>query len=252
MKLVIVESPAKAKTIKKYLGKDYEVIASKGHVVDLPKSDIGIDFENDFKPTYVIKNAKSLAEIKKEYKNASSLILAMDQDREGEAIAWHIARELKLVDDKGKKTKKKSDLSRIVFTEITKEAIQNAANNPRELDMDLVNAQQARRVLDRIVGYKLSPLLWKKLMFGLSAGRVQSVALRLIVDRETEREKFNKEEFWNFFSYLSKEHSQKTTKVIINHFNPDATLEEKDVDEPSDFKFSLSKINLVPKKITFS
>ena len=250
MKLVIVESPAKAKTIKKYLGKDYEVIASKGHVVDLPKSDIGIDFENNFKPTYVVKNAKSLKEIKKEYKNASSLILAMDQDREGEAIAWHIARELKLVNDEGKKTKKKSDLSRIVFTEITKEAIQNAANNPRELDMNLVNAQQARRVLDRIVGYKLSPLLWKKLMFGLSAGRVQSVALRLIVDRETEREKFNKEEFWNFFSYLSKEFTQKVPKILIKHFNPEVTEEDKSTDESTDFKFSLAKINEKVFKLT--
>lgn len=251
MKLVIVESPAKAKTIKKYLGKGYEVIASKGHVVDLPKSDIGIDFENNFKPTYVVKNAKSLNEIKKEYKNSSSLILAMDQDREGEAIAWHIARQLKLIDVNGKKLKKNADLSRIVFTEITKEAIQNAANNPREIDMNLVNAQQARRVLDRIVGYKLSPLLWRKLMFGLSAGRVQSVALRLIVDREEEREKFNKEEYWNFDSYLSKETSKKRLVITIKHFDPDKALsQEETIADQDNYKFSLVKINEKVVKLT--
>jgi len=247
LKLVIVESPAKAKTIKKYLGKGYEVIASKGHVVDLPKSDIGIDFEHDFKPTYVIKNEKSLKEIKKYFKESDSLILAMDQDREGEAIAWHIARQLKLVDDKGKKTKKASDLSRIVFTEITKEAIQNAAKSPRDLDMNLVNAQQARRVLDRIVGYKLSPLLWKKLMFGLSAGRVQSVALRLIVDRETERDGFKKDEYWNFFSYLANENQDKTI-INIKKYDPEKLTVEEDINE-SVYKFTLTKFKDKPIKL---
>jgi DNA topoisomerase-1 len=251
MKLVIVESPAKAKTIKKYLGKDYEVIASKGHIVDLPKSEIGIDFEHNYKPTYVVKNAKSLKEIKKDFKNASSLILAMDQDREGEAIAWHIARELKLINDEGKKSKKKVEFYRIVFTEITKEAIQKAAQNPREIDMDLVNAQQARRVLDRIVGYKLSPLLWKKLMFGLSAGRVQSVALRLIVDRESEREQFIKDEFWNFFSHLTKESSSKKPIINIKHFDPDKVISQELTTEVSDdYKFSLVKINERPVKLS--
>ena len=251
MKLVIVESPAKAKTIKKYLGKGYEVIASKGHIVDLPKSDIGIDFENKFKPTYEVKNAKALKEIKQNVKNAESLILAMDQDREGEAIAWHIARQLKMVKDNGDKLPKKIPLSRIVFTEITQNAIQAAVQKPRDLDMDLVNAQQARRVLDRIVGYKLSPLLWKKLMFGLSAGRVQSVALRLIVDRETERDKFKPEEYWNFFSYLNKSDEKKTIKIeikkqeVIKEDMKLANLMQEKVDEVNNdlLKFTLNKIN---------
>jgi len=251
MKLVIVESPAKAKTIKKYLGKGYEVIASKGHIVDLPKSDIGIDFENNFKPTYEIKNAKSLKEIKKNFKQAECLILAMDQDREGEAIAWHIARQFKLIKDSGEKTQKKIPFFRIVFTEITQNAIQEAIKIPRDIDMNLVNAQQARRILDRIVGYKLSPLLWKKLMFGLSAGRVQSVALRLIVDRETERDKFQPQEYWNFFSNLNKKNSSKDVQIIIKKeeiskegVEKDEVQEESIRDKRLDLlKFCLIKID---------
>jgi len=217
MNLVIVESPAKAKTIEKYLGKNYRVLASKGHVVDLPKSDLGIDLEHDFKPTYIVKNQVSLDAIKKAAKSADTLILAVDPDREGEAIGWHIARQLKLIKDNGTLVvKPKHKLERIVFTEITKEAIQSAVAHPRSIDINLVNAQQTRRILDRIVGYKLSPLLWKKLMFGLSAGRVQSVALRLIVERELEREAFNAEEYWNLFALLEQKEFSEQIKVILN------------------------------------
>ncbi|MEI7579157.1 MAG: type I DNA topoisomerase [bacterium] len=197
MQLVIVESPAKAKTIEKYLGKGYQVIASKGHVVDLPKSELGVDLEKNFKPKYIVSKEKALQDIKKAYVGKTGLILAVDPDREGEAIGWHIARELKLITEKGKLKKADTKLSRIVFTEITKEAVQAALANPRKIDINLVDAQQARRVLDRIVGYKLSPLLWKKIRYGLSAGRVQSVALKLIVDREAERNIFKPDEYWD-------------------------------------------------------
>jgi DNA topoisomerase I len=202
MKLVVVESPAKAKTIEKYLGKGYRVIASKGHVIDLPQSELGIDIENKFKPKYVTKNKASLDNIKKEFKNADELILAVDPDREGEAIGWHIARALKIIKSNGQKASADKPLSRIVFTEITKDAVNLAVKNPRQIDMNLVNAQQTRRILDRLVGYQLSPLLWKKMMYGLSAGRVQSVALRLVVEKELEREAFKSEEYWNLFSLL--------------------------------------------------
>lgn len=197
MNLVIVESPAKAKTIEKYLGKGYKVKASKGHVVDLPKSGLGVDTEKDFEPTYVVTKNEVVKDLKKDLKLADSLILAVDPDREGEAIGWHLARELGVIDSAGRHKKGKVDLKRIVFTEITENAVQEAIKAPRSIDMDLVNAQQARRVLDRLVGYKLSPLLWKKIRFGLSAGRVQSVAVKLIVDREQERNDFKPEEYWS-------------------------------------------------------
>lgn len=181
--LVIVESPAKAKTIEGYLGKDYKVASSMGHIRDLPKGNINIDVEKDFEPTYEISPDKKdiIKELKKLAKDSSLVYLASDEDREGEAISWHLKEALDLDD---KKTR------RIVFTEITKKAILNAIENPRGIDIDLVNAQQARRVLDRLVGYELSPILWKKIKTGLSAGRVQSVAVRLIVEREREIEKF--------------------------------------------------------------
>jgi len=189
--LVIVESPAKSKTISKFLGKDYKVMASMGHVRDLPKSDMGIDMENGFKPRYGVSPDKKevIRKLKAEVKSGTTVWIATDEDREGEAIGWHLTEALKI-------DPKKNPTHRIVFHEITKTAIQKAVENPRELNQDLVNAQQARRVLDRLVGYELSPLLWKKVRYGLSAGRVQSVAVRLVVEREREIRNFKPEEFW--------------------------------------------------------
>lgn len=191
-KLVIVESPTKAKTISKFLGKDFKVESSFGHIRDLPKSKIGVDIENDFKPTYVIptKSKKRVAELKKLAEKTDEVYFATDEDREGEAISWHLAHILKVPVDKSK---------RITFHEITEEAIKDSLKHPRKIDINLVDAQQARRVLDRLVGYKLSPLLWKKVAKGLSAGRVQSVAVRLIVEKEEEIKKFQQEEYWEIF-----------------------------------------------------
>ncbi len=188
--LVIVESPSKAKTIQKYLGKDYEVMASVGHVRDLPKSRIGIDIENGFKPNYIVMSDKKelLKELKAAAKKSDYVYLATDPDREGEAIAWHLATLLDL---------DMNDENRVAFNEITKSGVAAGMKSPHKINHDLVDAQQARRVLDRIVGYKLSPFLWKKVKSGLSAGRVQSVALKLIVDREKEIEAFKPQEFWS-------------------------------------------------------
>ncbi len=246
MNLVVVESPSKAKTINKYLGKEYLVKASKGHIIDLPKSTLGIDVENNFKPQYEIKNAKSLAEIKKAFKSADKLILAVDLDREGEAIGWHIAKELKLVNDEGKKIGKKP-IERIVFHEISKDAIQDALNSPRAIDINLVNSQQARRLLDRIVGYKLSPLLWKKISFGLSAGRVQSVAVRLIVEREEERNKFKADEYWTIEANLAKK-KHDTVSIKYQKSSKEVVKEGSKQDENVQLKqelipFNLSKID---------
>ena len=193
--LVIVESPTKAKTIEKFLGDGYKVQASNGHLIDLPKSKMGVDVENDFEPNYIVIRGRSsiLNGLKKEAKSSQRVYLATDPDREGEAISWHIANALGM-DPK--------DSCRIEFHEITKSAIQHAIKNPRPVDMDRVNAQQARRVLDRLVGYKLSPLLWNKIRRGLSAGRVQSVAVRLIVDRENEIREFKPREFWTITALL--------------------------------------------------
>ena len=195
MKLILVESPTKSKTLQKFLGPEYIVRASMGHVRDLPKSKMGVDVEHGFKPTYEIpvKAKKVIAELKDAQKHATEVILASDEDREGEAISWHLIEALGL-----KKAK------RIVFHEITKPAILNALKSPRELDMNLVDAQQARRVLDRLVGYELSPFLWRKIRYGLSAGRVQSVAVRLVVEREREIQKFKKEEYWTIEADLQK------------------------------------------------
>ena len=200
--LIIVESPAKSKTIKKFLGKNYEVVASNGHVRDMPKSQMGVDFENDFEPKYITIRGKGelLASLRKEVKKADKIYLATDPDREGEAISWHLCHALKL---DPKKT------SRITFNEITKTAVQKAIKEPRNIDLNTVDAQQARRVLDRIVGYKISPILWKKVKRGLSAGRVQSVAVKLIVDRENEIENFIPEEYWNIYADLKDEKSKK-------------------------------------------
>ncbi len=200
--LIIVESPAKSKTIKKFLGSNYMVVASNGHVRDLPKSQMGVDFENDFEPKYITIRGKGelLATLRKEVKKADKVYLATDPDREGEAISWHLLHALKL---DPKKTR------RITFNEITKNAVRQAIKQSREIDMDLVDAQQARRVLDRMVGYSISPLLWQKVKRGLSAGRVQSVALRIIADREAEIDAFIPSEYWSLEASFAVKGSKK-------------------------------------------
>ena len=202
-KLIIVESPAKANTIKKFLGGNVKVIASMGHIRDLPKSTLGVDTENDFEPNYINIRGKGdlIKSLKKEAKKAKKVYLATDPDREGEAIAWHLAHILEIPEE---------DISRVTFNEITKTAVQKSIKEPRKIDSNLVDAQQARRILDRIVGYKMSPVLWKKVRRGLSAGRVQSVAVKLIVDREEEIEKFIPEEYWNIYALLSTKNTNKS------------------------------------------
>ncbi len=207
MKIIIVESPTKAKTITNFLGPKYKVLSSYGHVRDLPKSTLGIDIENDFKPKYIIptKARKNLNILKKEVEKADLVILATDEDREGEAIAWHLAQAMKL----------KDNYERIVFHEITKKAIEKALDNPRKINIDLVDAQQARRILDRLVGYKLSPFLWKKVARGLSAGRVQSIAVRLVAEREKEIEDFISQEYWTIVAKLLKLKAQNAFEAIL-------------------------------------
>ena len=201
-KLIIVESPAKANTIKKFLGGSTKVVASMGHIRDLPKSKLGVDIENDFEPEYINIRGKGdlIKSLKKDAKQAKKVYIATDPDREGEAIAWHLATILN--DEKDK-------ITRVTFNEITKGAVQKAIKEPRDIDINLVDAQQARRVLDRIVGYKISPILWKKVRRGLSAGRVQSVAVKLIVDREEEIQKFIPEEYWNVYANLEELETKK-------------------------------------------
>ncbi len=206
-KLVIVESPAKAKTIGKILGRTYKVVASVGHIRDLPKSTLGIDIENNFEPKYINIRGKGpiINELRKEAKKADKIYLATDPDREGEAISWHLAHILKIdIEDK----------VRVEFNEITKEAVKSAIKQPRKLDIDLVDAQQARRILDRLVGYKISPLLWKKIRKGLSAGRVQSIATKLICDREEEIDAFIPEEYWSISALLEKGNEEFEAKFI--------------------------------------
>lgn len=207
-KLIIVESPAKANTIKKFLGGSTKVVASMGHIRDLPKSKLGVDLENNFEPEYINIRGKGdlIKSLKKDASQAKKVYLATDPDREGEAIAWHLAHILNIPED---------SICRVTFNEITKETVQESIKKPRKIDMNLTDAQQARRVLDRIVGYKISPLLWKKVKRGLSAGRVQSVAVKLIVDREEEIEKFIPEEYWNIYATLLEE---KTKKTFEAHF----------------------------------
>ena len=219
--LVIVESPAKAKTIEGYLGKDFIVKSSFGHVRDLPKDNNAIDIKNGFRPTYVVSEDKKevVAQLRKLAKEAETVWLASDDDREGEAISWHLSEALDLTDAKTR---------RIVFREITKNAILNAIESPRTIDINRVNAQQARRVLDRLVGFELSPILWKKIKTGLSAGRVQSVAVRLVVEREREIERFKSESTFKVVAYLS----------VITHFEPFA----KGVIDTKDVIFYLSMI----------
>ncbi len=211
-KLIIVESPAKAKTIKKYLGRGYEVVASMGHLRDLPKSTMGVDIENDFEPRYInIKGKGSIIkDLKKSASKADKVFLATDPDREGEAISWHLSHILGLNDDQE---------NRVTFNEITKSGVKSGMSNPRKIDKDLVDAQQARRILDRLVGYKLSPFLWKKVRPGLSAGRVQSVAVRLIVDRELEIRDFNPEEFWTVDAKFQKENDSKIFSAKLHSLN---------------------------------
>src|SRR3989339_160680 len=212
MNLVIVESPTKAKTISRFLGKDFVVRSSFGHLRDLPQREMGIDIENDFKPHYVVprKNQKIVTELKKFAGKAKYIYFASDEDREGEAISWHLAEILK---------PKKDQSKRIAFHEITEEAILRAIENPREIDQNMVDAQQARRVLDRLVGYEISPFLWKKITKGLSAGRVQSVAVRLIVEREGEIKKFVPEEYWDISGEFKKEKGEENITAKLNKIN---------------------------------
>ena len=202
-KLIIVESPAKANTIKKFLGGNTKVVASMGHIRDLPKSKLGIDIEHDFEPEYINIRGKGdlIKSLKKDAQNSKKVYLATDPDREGEAIAWHLAYLLDIPQD---------SVCRVTFNEITKETVKESMKHPRKIDKNLTDAQQARRVMDRIVGYKMSPVLWKKVKRGLSAGRVQSVAVKLIVDRENEIENFIPEEYWNIYVTLLEEKSHKT------------------------------------------
>lgn len=206
--LVIVESPAKAKTIQKYLGSDYEVMASMGHIRDLPKSKMGVDKDNDFKPQYTDMKGKEdvIKEMKKRAKKCDKVYLATDPDREGEAISWHIAQILKLDMEEN---------NRVAFNEITKTGVKSGMSNPHKIDVDLVNAQQARRILDRLVGYELSPFLWKKVKRGLSAGRVQSVAVRLVVDRENEIRKFVPKEYWSIDAKFTAPSSRKVFDAAL-------------------------------------
>jgi len=217
--LVIVESPAKAKTIEKFLGSDFQVESSYGHIADLPSKEIGVDVENGFKPKYEVSADKKalVSKLKTLAKNAEMVWLASDEDREGEAISWHLAEELKL--DK-KKTK------RIVFHEITKTAILKAIDNPREIDYNLVNAQQARRVLDRLVGYELSPVLWRKIKGGLSAGRVQSVSVRLIVEREREIQNFKAVASYSVVAEFTNETGKAFKAKLPKNFNTKKEAED--------------------------
>lgn len=221
--LVVVESPAKAKTIEKFLGKkNYTVKASVGHIRDLPKSKLGIDVENNFEPQYITIRGKGdiVSELKKEAKKADKIFLATDPDREGEAISWHLANLLKIDEDKA---------YRIEFNEITKEAVTKAIKNPRKINMDIVDAQQARRVIDRLVGYQISPILWSKVRKGLSAGRVQSVATRIIRDRETEINAFEPEEYWNIELDVKGEDKKIAKFKYYGHKNADEKVRKKEL-----------------------
>ena len=240
-RLIIVESPAKANTIKKFLGGKTKVIASMGHIRDLPKSKLGVDIENNFEPQYINIRGKGdlIKSLKKEAKNAKKVYLATDPDREGEAIAWHLAHILEISEEEN---------CRITFNEITKGAVQEAIKKPRKLDKNLIDAQQARRVLDRIVGYKISPVLWKKVRKGLSAGRVQSVAVKLIVDREEEIEKFIPEEYWNINVQL-KTKTTKETFIAKFYGKNDKKIELKKEKDVLEIKQNIEKEKYYVKDI---
>lgn len=228
--LVIVESPTKAKTIDKYLGKNFKVVASKGHLRDLPKSKMGVDIENNFKPHYISIRGRgdTIKDLRKLAKNSENVYLAADPDREGEAIAWHLCHLLDLDLEKP---------NRVVFNEITKETVKEAFKTPRVVDLDLVNAQQARRILDRVVGYSISPLLWKKIKGGLSAGRVQSATLKIIIDREKEIRNFKPEEYWT----ISTEFSKDKTKFEAEFYGIDG--KKTDLSNETDVKEVMARIN---------
>lgn len=240
--LLIVESPAKAKTINKYLGSDYKVMATVGHVIDLPKSKLGVDVENGYKPLFetIYGKAKILKDLKKAVPKDGYVYLAMDPDREGEAIAWHVKDFLKA-----------KNVKRVTFHEITKDAVLESIKNPTVVNEDLVEAQKARRVLDRLFGYKLSELLWQKMWFGLSAGRVQSVALRLVVEREEDREKFKPEEYWDFFVEVKKEKERLVIQLLRKNgkkYIPKSEGEIKEIEDSlgnSDYKV----VDIVKKEI---
>ena len=238
--LVIVESPAKAKTIEKYLGSDYKVFSSYGHISDLPSKELGVDVDNDFKPKYIIPKDKKdvVRELKKKALAADFVWLASDEDREGEAIAWHLFESLKLDKDKTK---------RIVFREITKSAILKAIDNPREINYNLVNAQQARRVIDRLVGFEISPILWRKVKGGLSAGRVQSVAVRLLVDREKEINDFIP---ISSFKVLARFRNSNNVEFTAQHVGNFSSLEEVNrfLDKSINSNFSILSIDKTPFK----
>ena len=238
--LVIVESPAKAKTIEKYLGPNYKVSSSYGHISDLPKKEIGIDFENNFKPKYIISNDKKdvVKELKKQASQADTVWLASDEDREGEAIAWHLYESLKL---------DKSKTKRIVFREITKNAILKAIDNPREINYNLVNAQQARRIIDRLVGFEISPILWRKVKGGLSAGRVQSVALRLLVDKENEINDFVPKSSFKISALFSDANNKKLNAQLTGAFESEAKAKEI-LEKSLDSDFLVSSVEKKPFK----
>lgn len=242
MNLVIVESPAKAKTIQKYLGHGYVVKSSYGHVRDLPKTKLGVDTEHDFEPHYLVpaKAKANLKVLQDAAKKADIIYFATDEDREGEAIAWHLIEALKPPAKK---------IRRITFTEITKSAILKAIENPREIDQSLVNAQQARRVLDRLVGYKLSPLLWKKVRRGLSAGRVQSVAVRLIVEREDEINKFKPEEYWSLLAHLKKDETPFAAELALKADKPITKLGIKTKEEMDGILRDLKGVDYTVKNL---
>jgi len=240
--LLIVESPAKAKTINRYLGDDFKVMATVGHVIDLPKSELGVDVEKGYEPLYQVIHGKKkiLQELKRVLPEQGNVYLAMDPDREGEAIAWHVQEYLKLKNAK-----------RVSFHEITKDAILQAIKSPSAVNENLVEAQKARRVLDRLYGYKLSELLWKKIWYGLSAGRVQSVALRLVVEREEEREAFKPEEFWNFLVEVSKDGEKLKIKLIKKDgkkYIPKKEQEVKEIEEMLD-SYAYKVVDIVKKEI---
>ena len=240
--LLIVESPAKAKTINRYLGDDFKVMATVGHVIDLPKSELGVDVEKGYKPLYQVIHGKRkiLQELKRALPEQGNVYLAMDPDREGEAIAWHVQEYLKLKNAK-----------RVSFHEITKDAILQAIKSPSSVNEDLVEAQKARRVLDRLYGYKLSELLWKKIWYGLSAGRVQSVALRLVVEREEEREAFKPEEFWDFLVEVSKDGEKLKIKLIKRDgkkYIPKKEQEVREIEEMLD-NYAYKVVDIVKKEI---
>ena len=237
--LIIVESPAKVKTIKKYLGSNYTVDASQGHVRDLPKSRLGVLVDKDYEPEYITIRGKGelLAALRKEAKNADKIYLATDPDREGEAISWHLLSALKLNPDKQK-------IYRISFNEITKNAIKESLKNPREIDMNLVDAQQARRVLDRMVGYRISPLLWAKIKRGLSAGRVQSVALRMICEREAEIDAFVPEEYWDLAALLLEKGGKKPIKAMYSGKLTNEAETNELIKKLNNATFKVSEVNV--------